>query len=78
MCVEGACDGRDRARSDLMPAGDQIGELADDPFAGAGLALLAVERQQVAAQVDTALQVGLEGPQNGILAARQLGGDFVG
>ncbi len=61
-----------------MPARDQIGQLAHDPFAGARLVLLAVERDQVPAQKHPALQVCLQRAQHRVLTARQLGGDIVG
>ena len=60
------------------PRGDQLGELAHDALAGVRLALLAVERQQVAAQEDLAVEVRLQRAQHHVLAARQLGGDVVG
>ena len=60
-----------------MAARDQLGELAHDALAGVRLALLAVERQQVAAQEDLAVEVRLERAQHRVLAARQLGGDVV-
>ena len=69
---------RDRPRADLMTARDQLGELAHDALAGVRLRLLAVERQQVAAQEHLALQMRLERAQHGVLAARQLDGDVVG
>ena len=50
----------------------------DDALARLRLALLAVEREQVAAQEDLAVEVLLERAQDRVLAARQLGGDFVG
>ncbi len=74
--VERAGDGRDRPGGDLMAARDQLGELAHDPLAGSRLALLAVEREQVAAQEDLALEVRLERAQDGVLAAGQLSGDL--
>ena len=61
-----------------MPAGDQLGELVDDALAGLRLALLAVEGQQVAAQVDLAVEVGLECPKDSVLATGQLRGDLIG
>ncbi len=76
--VERAGDGGDRARADLVPARDQVGELAHDALAGERLALLAVEREHVAAQEHLAVEMRLERAQHGVLAARQLGGDFVG
>ena len=78
MGVERAGDGGDRAGADLVPARDQVGELAHDPLAELHLALLPVERQQVAAQEHAAGEMGLERPQDRVLAAGQLRRDFVG
>ena len=78
MRVERAGDGGDRAGADLVSAGDQVGELAHDALAELHLALLAVEREQVAAQEHLAGEVRLERAQDRVLAAGQLGGDFVG
>ena len=77
MRVERSGDGGDRAGTDLVAAGDQVGELAHDPLAELHLDLLAVEREQVAAQEDTAGEVRLERAQDRVLAAGQLGRDFV-
>ena len=78
MGVERAGDGGDRAGADLVAPRDQVGELAHDPLAELHLALLAVERQQVAAQEHAAVEMGLERPQDRVLAAGQLRRDFVG
>ena len=61
-----------------MATGDQIGELTDDALAELHLDLLPVEREQVAAQVDAAAEVGLERAQDGVLAAGELRRHFVG
>ena len=61
-----------------MAARDQLGQLAHDPLAGSGLAFLAVERDEIAAQEHLALQMRLERAEDRVLAARQLGGDVVG
>ena len=68
----------DRARADLVTARDQVGELAHDALADVRLALLPVEGEQVAAQVDLAVEMRLQRAQHRVLTAGQLGGDFVG
>src|SRR5581483_2260595 len=75
--VERAGDGGDRPRPDLMPARDQVGELAHHALAHHDLALLALEGDDVAAQEDPAVEMGLERTEHGILAAGKLGCDLV-
>ena len=60
-----------------MPALDQLHQLLDDRGGVAHLALVAVERQDVAAQVKVAADLALELAQHRVLGARQLGGDGV-
>ncbi len=74
--VQRAGDGADRAGPDLVAARDQVGELAHDALARARLILRALQREQVAAQEDAALQMALQRAQHGVLAARQLGRDI--
>ncbi len=77
MLIERAADGLDRAGSDLVALLDQLGELADDRFGGVHRVIVALQREDVAPQVDVAVEVALERAQHGVLAARQLGGDGI-
>ena len=76
--VEHARDRLDRRRADLVPAGHERGQLAHHGGAGLHRVGLAVERDDVAAQVDRAVEVLLERAQDLVLGAGQLGGDLVG
>ena len=60
-----------------MTAFDQRRKLAHHALAGARLTLLAVEGDQVPAQEHLALQLLLQRAQDGVLTARQLGGENV-
>src|SRR5262249_45666505 len=77
VSIERPGDRGDRAGPDLVPALDQVGELTHDALAHAGLVLGPVECDQVAAQEHLAVEVLLERAQHGVLAAGQLGRDFV-
>ena len=63
---------------DLVALLDQLGELAHDLAPALTASSVAVERDDVAAQEDVAVEVVLERLQHGVLAARELGGDRVG
>ena len=76
--VQGARDRGDRPGSDLVAARDQLRQLAHDALAGVRVDLLAVEREQVAAQEHLAREVLLQRPQHRVLAARELDRDVVG
>ena len=67
----------DRARPHLMTGGDQLGELTHDTLADLRLRLLAIERQQVAAEEHLAVQLRLQRAQHDVLAARELGRNSV-
>ena len=56
----------------------EIGELADDDRGRLDRLVLAVERDQVAAQVDLAVDVTLERPQDRIAVAGERGRRLVG
>ena len=77
VLVERARDGLDRAGRDLVALDDQLRELVDDRGGGVDRLGLAVERQHVAAQEHVAVQMSLQRPQDGVLAAGELGGDRV-
>ena len=76
--VEHARDGLDRGRPELVAARDERGQLAHDRRRGLHRVGLAVERDDVAAQVDRAVEVVLERAQDLVLGAGQLGRDLVG
>ena len=76
--VEHARDRLDRGRAELVPAGHQRGQLAHHGRAGLHRVGVAVERDDVAAQVDRAVEVLLERAQDLVLGAGELGGDLVG
>ena len=77
MLVKRTRDGLDRSGRNVVALLDQLRQLANDRARGLHRALLAVERQHIAAQVDVAVEVALERAQNAVLTARQLGGDRV-
>ena len=56
---------------------DQLHELLDDRRRVTDLALVAVEREDVAAQVDVASKPSLQLAEHRVLGAGQLGGDRV-
>ena len=61
-----------------MAAGDQVGDLAHDLLGGDDGLVGALERDDVAAQEDVAVDVLLDLAQHRVLGARQLAGDVVG
>ena len=67
----------ERRRRDVVAALDQAHELVDHLRRLADVALGAVQREDIAAQVDVAAEPILELPQHGVLGARQLRGDRV-
>ena len=76
--VEGAGHRFDRPRGDLVPLLDQLDQLVDDRGRGLHVARVAVEGEDVAAQVEVDLaQVPAQRAQDGVLGARELGGDGV-
>ena len=63
---------------DVVPLLDQLDQLVDDGGRRLHVAGVAVEGEDVAAQVEVDVtHVAAEGAQDGILGARQLGGDGV-
>ena len=76
--VEGAGHRFDRPRRDVVPLLDQLDQLVDHGRRRLHVAGVAVEGEDVAAQVELDLaEVPAQGPQDGILGARELGGDGV-
>jgi len=78
VAIERAGDRLDRAGSDLVALPDQVAELADDGTAHADRLLVAVQREDVPAQVDLAVEVLLERLHDEVLGPCQLGGHLVG
>ena len=77
VAVERPGDRLDRARRDLVARADQVGQLADHgPSHPDGL-VVAVEGEDVAAQVDLAVEVLLERLHDLVAGPGQLGGHFV-
>ena len=76
--VEHARHRLDRGRPELVPARHQRGQLAHHGGRGLHRVGVAVERDDVPAQEDRAVQVLLERAQDLVLRAGQLGRDFVG
>ena len=62
---------------DLVALLDQLDQLVDDRRRGCDVAGVAVEGEHVAAQVQVAVEAPAQRPQDGVLGARQLGGDGV-
>src|SRR5262249_50274995 len=78
VLVERARHRGDRALCDLVPLLDELGQLADDDRRrGDGLGV-AVERDDVAAQVQVAVDVALERAQDVVPGAGERLGDLVG
>ena len=77
VVVERVGDRLDRAGCDLVALADEVGELAHDRLGDLDLRLAAVERQDVPAQEDLAVEVTLERPHDGVARARKLARDFV-
>src|SRR5207342_3066876 len=67
----------DRPGRDLVALRDQVGELANDRGARLDGFLLALERDDVAAQEDLAGQVALERLEHLVLGPGELGGNLV-
>src|SRR4029077_6608001 len=77
VLIERAGDGLDRARGDLVSLLDQVDQLAYDGLRGADLGRLAVQGEDVAAEVEVDVEVALEGTEDRVLGAGQLRGDGV-
>ncbi len=75
--VERAGHRFDRPRRDLVALLDQLDQLVDHGRRGLHVVGVAVEGEDVAAQVEVAVEVAAQGSQDGVLGARQLGGDGV-
>ncbi len=60
-----------------MPLLDQLDQLVDHGRRRLHVRRVAVEGEDVAAQVEVAVEVPAQRPQDGVLGARQLGGDGV-
>ena len=75
--VEGAGHGFDRPRRHLVALLDQLDQLVDDRRRHLHVCRFAVESQNVAAQVQVAVEVAAQLAQDRVLGARQLGGDHV-
>ena len=75
--VERGEDGVDGARPDRVPALDQLHELVDDGPGLADLALLALERQPVAAQEDGTAEAVAKRPEDLVVDGGELGRDLV-
>ena len=56
---------------------DQVDQLVDHGRRGLHVAGVAVEGEDVAAQVEVAVEAAAQRPQHRVLGARQLGGDGV-
>jgi hypothetical protein len=70
--------GVDRARPDLVPALDQLGELVDDRARLDDVRVVALDRQPVAAQRQRDPQPLAEGVEHAVADGCELGGDVVG
>ncbi len=75
--VEGAGHRLDRAGRDVVALLDQLDQLVDDRRALLDVAGVAVEGEDVAAQVQVAVEPLAQLPQHRVLGAGQLGGDGV-
>src|SRR5206468_10859958 len=62
---------------DVLHLAEQVGQLPDDRLPGLDRVRVAVERHDVATQVEVAVQMRLQRPQDGIVGAGELGGDEV-
>ena len=78
VLVERVGDRRDRPLGDLVALLDELGQLADDERRAGDRLGLAVERHDVAAQEQVAVDVVLERAQDAVAGAAQGGGDLVG
>ena len=76
--VEHAGDRLDRRGPDVVPARDELGQLAHDRRGELHRLGVAVERDHVAAQEDVGAQVLLERLEDLVLRAGQLGRHLVG
>jgi hypothetical protein len=77
VLVERARDRLDRAGRDLMALLDQVDQLADDRLRGLDPGRVAVQGEDVSAEVEVDVEVPLERPQDRVLRPRQLRGDGV-
>ena len=76
--VEGAGDGFDRPRRDLVALLDQLDQLVDHRRRGLDVGGVAVEGEDVAAQVEVDVaEMAAQRPQHLVLGAGELGGDGV-
>ena len=77
MRIERAGHRFDRPRRDLVPLLDQVDQLVDHCGRGLHVGRVAVEGEDVAAQVEVAVETAAQRPQDGVLGAGQLGGHGV-
>ncbi len=75
--VERRDNGADGVRPDLVPALDQLHELADDCASRRDADVVALDRQLVPAQAERAVQPVTQRVQHAVADARELGGDLV-
>ena len=78
VLVERVGDRGDRPLGDLVTLLDELGQLADHERGAGDRLRLAVERHDVAAEEQVALDVLLERAQDPVAGAAQRGGDLVG
>ena len=78
MPVERGPDRLDRARGDVVPLANQVGQLPHHGAPHGHVLVGAVEGEHVAAQEDLAVEVLLEGPHDRVAGTGELGGDVVG
>jgi hypothetical protein len=77
ILVESAGDRLDRAGGDLVTLLDQVDELAEDGLGGPYFARVAIEGEDVAAQIQIDVEMPLERLQDRVLRTSQLGGHGV-